>query len=136
MDQELNEEVKKYMSSQQNLETLDAYRQNLEANFQDLKLALNALKEIKNSENLDDIYFPVGSGIVVPGSINKRKGVLINIGSNTFVRKNLSEAIKITDQRIENMKKLLEEVEKKISENLRDLSSSYAKIKKMQARNV
>ena len=88
----------------------------IEAQILDLKHLENSLEEIKNVKEDTEILVPLGSGTFIKGKLIDNKEVLMNVGANTIVKKDLEDAISIIKNQEEELKNLIEQVERELTE--------------------
>ncbi len=88
----------------------------IEAQILDLKHLENSLEEIKNVKEDTEILVPLGSGTFIKGKLIDNKEVLMNVGANTIVKKDLEDAISIIKNQEEELKNLIEQVERELTD--------------------
>lgn len=88
--------------------------ENKRAELEYLKESLSQIKGQKGKE----ILFPLGSGILMRGKIVDDEKLIMNIGSNVFMEKSISEARKIIDSQISELLKLKVMIENELRKYL------------------
>ena len=84
------------------------------------------IEEIKKMEKNSKMFSPIGPGIYIESELKDTSEILVNIGSNTMVKKKPDEAKKILLQQKEELQKILETI--KI-----ELNNHHAKFQELQA---
>ena len=97
---------------QKQLETME------EQNFQLLTLKEN-IGSVKNFKENSKVFAPINPGIYLESELKNSKEVLVNIGSNIFVKKTLKDAQELVQKRIDQVKKIIED----LTLDLQDLSN-------------
>ena len=78
---------------------------------------LNALKVLKDSNEKEEIYVPLGSGVFVKASLSNEKEIIMAIANEVTSKTSIEKAIK-----------KLEEKEKKLAENHASLVEEQRKL--------
>lgn len=119
-------------------QTAEAVRQRLnlvESNrieYQSTYEAINALKKEKPGV---EALIPIGSGSYVRGRIMDVEKILVNIGSNVYVEKELDEALKIIEGRIDRASKLKDTLQQQLISVLQRLEENRRRLAEL-ARTV
>ena len=66
----------------------------------------NSLDEFNKLEKDKEIFVPLSSGIFAKATLKDTSDLLVNVGANTVVTKNISSAKKLISTQVEEMKKL------------------------------
>ncbi len=78
-----------------------------------LKENIGGLKDIKvNTET----YIPLGLNIFTKAKLSENKEFLVGVGSNVLVPKTLEETIDLIEKQIEEIGKIIHELERQLSE--------------------
>ena len=76
----------------------------------------NSLEEFDKIKKDKEIFVPLSSGIFAKATLKDNSEVLVNVGANTVVTKNISSAKKLINNQIEEMKilhrRMVEDLEK------------------------
>ena len=97
---------------QKQLETME------EQNFQLLNLKEN-IGSVKSFKKNSKIHAPISPGIYLESELKNTEEVLVNTGSNIFVKKTLKDAQELVQKRIDQVKKIIED----LTLDLQDLSN-------------
>ena len=99
-----------------------------------LEVLTNHLVEMHSTnsswEDLDkikkgkEIFVPISSGIFAKGTISNTSELLVNVGANVVVTKDIASAKKLIQHQIEEMKK----VHKKMVEELENMAQNAAQL--------
>ena len=124
IDQEFQKKILEFNLLDARIRELEQNLALLEKQIAELQTCQISLDEIKNSKKDSEILAPVSSGIFIKGKLENNSEVLIDIGSKTLCRKNVDEAKKIIqsklDKALEVHEKLINEVNK-VAQNLANL---------------
>ena len=99
----------KYMELQmmnQQMKQMQKQIEMIEAQKMEL-LALNqSLEDLKNVKEGTETLTPVGSGIFVKANIQNPKDLIVNVGANVAVKKEISEAKKLVEKQVKEVNKV------------------------------
>ena len=98
----------------------------LNAQLLDLISTTHSLDELKNVKSGTEILVPISSGIYAKGEIKDNSHLIVNVGANITVSKNLDDTRKIVETQAEEMK----ELQKQALEELQILTNQAAIIEK------
>jgi len=98
----------------------------LNAQLLDLISTTHSLDELKNVKPGTEILVPISSGIYAKGEIKDNSHLIVNVGANITVSKNLDDTRKIVETQAEEMK----ELQKQALEELQILTNQAAIIEK------
>ena len=104
-----------YLYSQQ----AEVLKQNLElinASLIELGVVRETLEQLKNLEEGHEILIPIGANSYIKAKITNKEDVLVGIGAKVVVRKSLEKAKKDVEDKIENIRKVKDEQEKKLND--------------------
>ncbi|MCL4450281.1 MAG: prefoldin subunit alpha [Candidatus Thermoplasmatota archaeon] len=106
----------------QQLEEIEGQIQSLAVILQDLAATTDFLKNISRIEG--DSLIPIGRGLYIEGEVKNKDRVVVNIGSNTYKKATIKDAISILDERRSDAAKALDNSRKSES----DLQQRYAQL--------
>ncbi len=92
----------------------------------DLVGTTQSLEDLKNVKAGTEILVPISSGVYSKAEIKDTQNLIVNVGANTTVKKNVNDTKKIIEEQIEEMKKL----QKQMLEELNRLTTQAALIEK------
>ncbi len=90
----------------------------------DLVSTTKSLDDLKNVKSGTEILVPVSSGVYVKGEIKDNENLIVNVGANTTVKKNIEDTKKIIEKQVDEMKRL----QKQTIEELQHLTNQAALI--------
>ena len=99
--------VQQYQQLQQNIQTLEKH-------VYDMNNLKENLDTISKTQINKETLIPLGSGIFLKGELKDNKNVIMNVGSDVFVEKNVEEAIKTVDKQFNEVNNLLEQMQEEI----------------------
>lgn len=76
----------------------------------ELTLTVQSLDDFKNIKQGTEILVPVNQGIYAKAELKNNKDLLVNVGSNVSVKKNIEDTKKLISNQIEEIKKLQEQM--------------------------
>lgn len=120
MNQEKNKRNKqeKYLEFQMltsQYQKLDQQLQNLEQQILELISLDTNLEDLSDIKDNTHVLVPFGAGILIPASINTSKNLLVNVGANTIVEKNIVQSRELIKKQIKELEKIQTQYQKEIS---------------------
>ncbi len=88
----------KYMQlqlMQQQMEEVNKHLTMLSEQNAELEVSLEALHELKQTKVNNEFLAPIANGIFVKGELKDTKKLIVNVGSNVTVEKNVPEVIEL-----------------------------------------
>ena len=92
----------------------------------ELTVTSNSLDEFNNIKNEKDVFVPLSSGIFAKASIKDTSQLLVNVGANVVVKKDVAETKKLISNQIEEIKK----VQKNMIDELDKMTEHAAQLEK------
>lgn len=111
MDKEKVQE--KYMELQvieQQMKQIQKQMQLVESQIEELSTATNALEDLKNTKPGTKILVPVSNGIFTKAELKDNQELIVNVGANITVNKDVDSAKSIVQEQISDMKKFEEKM--------------------------
>ena len=102
-----------------NIDNIQKQLATVELSIQEHNRALETMEYYKDMDN-DDILVPVGAGVFIGAKISGKKA-LISIGNDLFTELPIEKII----EKLKNRKKELEDLQKKLTEDLYKLQENY-----------
>jgi len=112
------------------LQLLNQHLQQLNEQMEVLQSQLNELRRIRGDlDNLKSInnrkaIVPFGAGVYLESEIKKTDEVLLNIGSNTIIKKDLESTKKILDNQIQDLEKIIVQIERNLTKGFMQLQAN------------
>jgi len=128
----MQEKIMQYQELQQNLQMLEQYKQGVLSALQEISSTQETLKELQKAKNEDEVLFPIGSGILVPGKLNNSKEALTSIGSKTLVMKTLDESTNFLQKRREEQEEILVNLDRQIQEQYSNVQKIMTEVQELQ----
>ena len=114
MNQEHEKKVQEmYMEFQMLEQRIRQLQKQLEAVTQqliELTVTSSSLDEFNKIEPGKEIFVPLSSGIFAKGSIKETSGLLVNVGANVVVQKDVASTKKLIQRQMEEIKKIQEQM--------------------------
>jgi len=131
----VQEKIMQYQELQQNLQMLEQYKQGVLSALQEISSTQETLKELQKAKNDDEVLFPIGSGILVPGKLNNSKEALTSIGGKTLVMKTLEESNNFLQKRRGEQEEILVNLDKQIQEHYSAVQKTMTEIQELQKKH-
>ncbi len=113
MPQQPKNANEKYLELQilnQQIRQLQQQIVNLENQVIELEVLEDNLEEIKKIKEGTEILVSLGAGIFAKASLKDSKKLIMNVGSNTMVKKEVDEAKKVVTDQIDQLKNLIQDI--------------------------
>jgi len=110
----------------QNIRQIQQRMQDLENQILEIMYVQQSLDDLKDVEVGKEILVPVSSGIFAKATLKENNELLVNVGANTVVKKDVNSVKKMLEENINEIKKL----ETRFLQDLQKLSMRAAEIEK------
>ena len=92
-DNELRQAIAAMESYKERVEALSRQVQVLRVSLEEVTMSADALKAFKNAKEGDEIMVPVGASSFITVKVTSNRNVVVGIGSNISVEKDIDDAI-------------------------------------------
>lgn len=119
---ELQDKIVGYRILEARLDSLVKQRDTLAHKLVEIQTTISSIDEIEKSS--EDILFPIGSEAYTFGKVVDKKKMIVEIGANVALEKTIEESRGILKKRMEEIEKLIADLQKdvvKVSVSLEDL---------------
>ncbi len=112
----------------------NVHNQNLEllnASLDEMKQTLESLEELKSAEPGTETLIPLGSGSFIRSSLKQNDRVIIGVGSDISIEKDVDEAKAIVDKRVQRMEEATQRTQEQLEEisgRLEDLTPKWQEL--------
>ena len=96
-DNELRQAIAAMESYKERVEALSRQVQVLRVSLEEVTMSADALKAFKNAKEGDEIMVPVGASSFITVKVTSTRNVVVGIGSNISVEKDIDDAISYMD---------------------------------------
>ena len=96
-DNELRQAIAAMESYKERVEALSRQVQVLRVSLEEVTMSADALKAFKNAKEGDEIMVPVGASSFITVKVTSNRNVVVGIGSNISVEKDIDDAISYMD---------------------------------------
>ena len=122
-----------YQQMQELQQNLKEIQQQLQLLFQqrtELEHLTGALQELGNTTGEQEVLIPLGAGIFIKASIKDVKTILLNVGAEVIVEKNVEDTLQL----VERQNKELQTIESSMQEELAHVNQQlqYLQLSQMQ----
>lgn len=120
-EEEFREKLLTYRYLEARLESIAAQKNILMNKISEITATLNSIEELVKNDN---ILFPIGSEAFVPGKILEKNKVIVEIGANVALEKDIDNAKIILEKR----KKEIERTNSELEVEIVQISNSLRKL--------
>ncbi len=109
MDEKEKKAQEMYMEFQgldQNIKQLQSHLEMVTQQLMELSSTRNSLDDFKNIKEGKEVFVPLSSGIFAKASISSSSELLVNVGANTVVAKNVDSTKSLIEKQIDEIKKI------------------------------
>jgi len=110
----------------QNIKQIQQQTVTLNSQIVELVSAVQSLDDLKNVKPGTEIFVPISSGVYAKAELKDNENLIVNVGAQITVKKDIIDTKKIIEKQIEEMKKL----QKQTVEELQHLATQAALIEK------
>lgn len=97
MDQE---KIIEYQMLEQQIQNMSQSMNNIDRSIQDLKDLIGSLDEFKTLKKGDKVLVSVTNGIFVEAKLENPSNLIVNVGSNVTVKKNVEDSKKMIESQM------------------------------------
>jgi len=94
---------------------------------------ISSLEELDKNKG-EDILFPLGSNTFIPGTIKKKEKVIVELGANVAVEKDIEKTKEILQVGKNNLQTSLQTIEKELITSSREMAKLEPEIRYMVER--
>lgn len=99
---------------EQQIKQMQKQLQVIESQLNEIRLTKQSLEDISDVKLNSEMLVPLASGIFVKGVLKDTKEFIVNVGSNTAVKKNKKEVIDMVDNQLAEILKMQNEFYKNL----------------------
>lgn len=107
---ELQQKMFEYQVLEENFKQLNQRRDLFTMKLMEIEQTNQAIGELEKSK-ADDVFLPIGSSVFLPCKVNKNEKMIVSIGADLALEKDLTEAKKILEERRKTIENGLENVQ-------------------------
>ncbi len=111
-EDEFQQKAYEFEMYRQELANIQKQLQELSYRIQELDLVLNSLEAIKKNNGDEEIIVPIGQGVYIKTKIVDKKDILIDVGSNVIIEKDIDKAIEYVKERFDEISKYIDRLNK------------------------
>lgn len=127
---ELQQKMLEYQFLEEKFKELQQSRELFTMKIMEINQSSEALEEIEKSKQ-DDVFLPLGSSIFVPGKIDKKEKMIVGVGADIAVEKNIGEIKELLEKRKKTLENGLESVQNNMLEIANQIRVLEPKIQEM-----
>ena len=133
--EEIDEKVKgeyiKYKIIEEQIENIISQREIIKQSIEEIKKSIKTIDKISELKNQNEIWFSIGSDIFLRGNVSEKDRVFVNIGSGIIQEKNIENAKKFLNKKIEKMENTLEKINRSIEIQAKKMEDIEKRIQKL-----
>ena len=131
-ENEIQEKVILYQLLQKQLEDMKSQALLIERKLMEFEISKKALSDTKTLKDGSEILIPVGSGTYIHGSAAPSKKVLIDIGANYMISKDISSSETVLESQKSDVEKLNDKLAHEVSEVVNKINTLAMEIEQLQ----
>lgn len=106
----LQEKYIEFQIMDQQMKQIEKQIDAVSSQIQELAITSQSIDELSNVKTGTEIFVPLSKGIFTKAELKGSKEMLINVGSNTVVKKSVSDAKKFVEKQMEEITKVLQQL--------------------------
>ena len=123
-EQKTQEIYMEYKAIDEHIKQLQKQLEALTNHLVEMHSTNSSLEDLDKIKKHKEIFVPISSGIFAKGTINDTSELLVNVGANVVVTKDIASAKKLIQHQIDEMKK----VHKRMLEELQNMAQKAAEL--------
>ena len=113
-----------YKAIDEHIKQLQKQLEVLTSHLVEMHSTNSSLEDLDKIKKDREMFVPISSGIFAKGTINSTSELLVNVGANVVVSKDIASAKKLIQHQIDEMKK----VHKRMMEELQNMAQKAAEL--------
>lgn len=97
-----------------------------ESQLMELAMTSQSLNEFRQMKEKTEIFAPLNSGIFAKAELKKEDELLVNVGANVAVKKDVNSTKKLVERQLEQLK----EIRERMASDLKKLTTHGSRIEK------
>lgn len=127
-DQEVQQEYFKLQMLDSQMKELDKNVSTMEEQVLQLRNLKESIGKVSNCKEGSTLQAPISPGIYLETELKSSKNVIVNVGSNIFIKKDVKGAQETVQNRVEYVQKIIEELVKDREDLQKQVKKSQEKI--------
>ncbi len=127
---QLQEKMLQYQMLEEKFKALNQRRELFSMKLVEIEQTNQAIGEVEKSKETD-VFVPLGSSVFLPGKLNKKEKMIVGIGADIAVEKNVEEVKKVIEDRRKTLENGLETVQSNMLQIAQQMQSLEPEIQKM-----
>ena len=123
-ERKLQEMYMEFQELEQHIKQMQKQLEMITNQLMELNMTRNSLDEFVNIKPGKEVFVPLSSGIFVKGVISDTSGLLVNVGANVVVKKDIPSTKKLIENQMEEIKK----IQKQIVDELESMTNRASQI--------
>ncbi len=115
-EKNIQEKYMQFQMVQQHLEQITEYVEQLQLQQREIGVSIEALKELEKAPPKAEVLAPITNGIFFKAELKDNKNLLVNVGADVTVEKNIPEVIGLLEEQQQKMSEKIAEAERVFQE--------------------
>lgn len=127
-EDELKERYMKFKAIQEQIENFSQQSEILNQNNADLEMSKEVIEELSKTKKDTEILAPIANGVFMKTNLGDNQKLLINVGSDTVIEKNVPEVLKLLEEQKKEMTLKVVQVQAVLGELQKEAMKIYQEI--------
>ncbi len=127
----VNEKYLELQMLNQQIKQLQQQIVNLENQMMELEVLEDNLEELKKVKEGTEILVSMGAGIFAKAQLKDNKKVIVNVGTNTMVKKEVDGAKSLVTDQLDQMRQLISEITEELENAAIRIQATQGEIQEM-----
>ncbi len=126
----IQEQYSQFQYLQQHIEQISQHVELLSQQKMELEISIKAVQELGKVPLQQELLAPIANGIFFKAGLNDNQILIVNVGSNVTVEKNVPEVVQLLQQQQQEISGQLQEAEAVLQELSQQALAMYKEIEK------
>jgi len=132
-ESDLQEKVTEFQHLKQQIDQSQKQAELINQQILEFKTIKSTLEEVAKNKKDTKMLIPLGAGIFLHASLEDTKNVMMNVGSEVSVPKDIPEAIILIEKQISELKDILLEIETQFQQSVVSAQELQSKIQELSS---
>jgi prefoldin alpha subunit len=124
--------MQQYQQIQQQMEEIQEYLEQVDQSRENVESSIEAIQDLENVEEGDEILAPIGRGAFVTAEIKDTDNVVTNIGGDTYQKRENEEAADALGKEKEKLNETKEELQSNLQELQQQMQQMQMQMQQQQ----
>jgi len=127
---QLQQKMMEYQMMEEKMKQIGQQRDLFATKLMEIEQTEQAIREIEKSKQ-EDVFIPLGSGLFLPGKIDKKEKIIVGIGSDIIMEKGSEEIKKILEERKKILENGMENIQNNMLQIAQEMKSLQTEVQKL-----